>query len=136
VALLSHAHAPLFSNEQAVARVLYGLAHGRDEILVHRTIGAAVPPVIGVLSAGALEVVDALGDLQGGGGRRLVQREGEPPEMTERPGRLLVHLLLTGHDACRDGLLEAPVLANSRIRAANHLFRCTDARISQHNGRQ
>ncbi len=38
-------------------------------------------------------------------------------------------------DFCQPGLKGA-VLANSRIRAANHLFRCTDARISQHNGRQ
>jgi len=28
------------------------------------------------------------------------------------------------------------VLATSRIRVANHLFRCTDARSSQHGGRQ
>jgi hypothetical protein len=84
VALLSHAHAPLFSNEQAVARVLYSFVQGRDEILVHRTIGAAVPPVIGVLSAGALEVVDALRDACGGCGGRLVQRQGQVREAAKR----------------------------------------------------
>ncbi len=42
--------------------------------------------------------------------------------------------IVTGYTLAQAAVI--PVLANSRIRTANHLFRCTDARISQHNGRQ